>query len=276
MYLAELHGKLSREQENQEDILTSDVFSFLKYADRRAFLYPFLLLLDLPVSAEDAQNAEFIFWPSFDDHTEPDLVLIVGPYYLLIEAKYHSGFGQETKQRAHQIIREIKGGKNEADAQGKIFKIVALTAHYSEKPEILRKIPEEYRADVIWTNWQTIAAMIYQCLANASLTMETRLFATDLYDLLVRKNLRSYEGIKLLPLFPELLDSNRKWIFLEARSARYRDDFIGFTETLSGFALVIPTKIFLQSRRGPVGALAKVSLTISPTETIFFWRNTHG
>ena len=34
MYLAEIHGKLSMENENKEDILTSNVFSFFKYANR--------------------------------------------------------------------------------------------------------------------------------------------------------------------------------------------------------------------------------------------------
>ena len=276
MYSAELHGKLSQEQEDQEDILTSNVFSFFKYADRREFLYHYLLLLNLPVSAEDALKAEFIFWPRFDDHTEPDLVLIVGPYYLLIEAKYHSGFGQETKQREHQIIREIKGGKNDADAQEKVFRIVALTAHYSEKPEILREIPEEYRANVICTNWQAITALLYQRLTSATLSMETRLFAADLYELLVKKNLRSYEGIKLLPHYPELLHLNMDRIFLDASTTQYRGDFIGFGDALPHVVLIIPSMIFLQSRRGFVDTLQEISITPPLSEPIFFRRNEHG
>jgi hypothetical protein len=61
MYLAELHGKLRHDQENQEDILTSNVFSFFKYADRKIFLFSFLRMLDLSITQEQAQNAEFRF-----------------------------------------------------------------------------------------------------------------------------------------------------------------------------------------------------------------------
>ena len=50
MYLAEIHGKLSRKQENQEDILTSNVFSFFKYAPRNIFLSAFIQNLGLNVS----------------------------------------------------------------------------------------------------------------------------------------------------------------------------------------------------------------------------------
>jgi hypothetical protein len=101
MYLAELHGKLSNNNENKEDILTSNVFSFFKYTNRDTFLYPLLLDLKLEISLEDAHEAEFIFWPCFPDSTQPDLVILVGNYYLLFEAKYHSGFGQasETLER---------------------------------------------------------------------------------------------------------------------------------------------------------------------------------
>ena len=37
MYLAELHGKLSSKVQKMEDVLTSNVFSFLKYSEREVF-----------------------------------------------------------------------------------------------------------------------------------------------------------------------------------------------------------------------------------------------
>ena len=54
MYLAEIHGKLSRQNENMEDILTSNVFSFFKYTARQIFLFAFLQELRLDVTPEDA------------------------------------------------------------------------------------------------------------------------------------------------------------------------------------------------------------------------------
>jgi hypothetical protein len=72
-----------------EDILTSNVFSFFKYARRDIFLKPYLEnVLGIPFTAEDLRETDFVFWPSYDDGTQPDLVMITGSYYLLFEAKY--------------------------------------------------------------------------------------------------------------------------------------------------------------------------------------------
>lgn len=130
MYLAEIHGKLKREQENQEDVLTSNVFSFLKYAPKEIFLYEFLHSLGFDISKEDAKGAEFIFWPKYEDYTEPDVVLIVGSYYLLFEAKYYSGFGEGIESVEYQLNREIKGGLLDAENYGKKFQLVTITADY--------------------------------------------------------------------------------------------------------------------------------------------------
>jgi len=94
VYLAEIHGKLSNNNENREDILTSNVFSFFKYANRQVFLYALMQFLSLDISNTALNDAEFIFWPTYTDNTEPDLVIIIGSYYLLVETKYHSGFGK--------------------------------------------------------------------------------------------------------------------------------------------------------------------------------------
>ena len=71
-----------------EDVLTSNVFSFFKYSTRDIFLENYLNELGFTVSDQEAEEVEFKFWPVFEDGTEPDLVIIVEKYYLLIEAKY--------------------------------------------------------------------------------------------------------------------------------------------------------------------------------------------
>jgi len=63
MILAELQGKIPGKLEDKEDILTSNVFSFFKYADRR-LLKQYLDHIGITISLHDAQNAEFIFWPN--------------------------------------------------------------------------------------------------------------------------------------------------------------------------------------------------------------------
>ena len=235
MYLAELHGKLSKNNENKEDILTSNVFSFFKYADRCIFLLEFVRSFGLNASETDARQAEFVFWPHYEDQTEPDLVLLIGKYYLLFEAKFHSGFGQETREKKHQIVREIEGGKNEAVNLGKEFLIIAVTAHYNDNIDFKKEIPAEFIFAVRWINWQSIAWLLYQQVENhPELPLETRLFANDLYTLLVNKRLRNFEGIKVFSAgLPQLCSKNGN-LFFDVKSARYRGKFAGFVPALSG------------------------------------------
>ena len=58
-------------------------FPFLKYATREIFLKGYLGELGFAVSDQEAGEAEFILWPHFEENTVPDLVIVVGDYYLL-------------------------------------------------------------------------------------------------------------------------------------------------------------------------------------------------
>jgi hypothetical protein len=250
MYLAEIRGKLSKENENREDILTSNVFSFFKYASREHFLLPFLLSLRLEVSSYDAHEAEFIFWPSYSDRTEPDLVILVGRYYLLFEAKLYSSFSPETAQKKHQLVREIEGGAMEAESLGKEFRIIAVTADYSH-PNSFQDVPSEYKDQLIWINWQRIALLIFNILErHPNISSETRLFAEDLYSLLLNKNLRNFEGTSTLSQCLELSD-HPSMIFFEAKTATFRGDFLGFMPALEGITgmMCVRDRLFYTSKR---------------------------
>lgn len=232
MYQAELRGKLSRRHENREDILTSNVFSFFQYADRQVFLHQLINSWGFEITKEDALRAAFQFWPQFADGTEPDLVIIVGDYYLLVEAKYLSGFGQETAILKHQLVREAEGGAYEASSMGKEFRLVAVTADHCSPPEVVEKVPEELSANVQWTNWQQIALTIYEVLeSEADLAPETRAFAEDLYTLLLYKNLRSYAGTAVLGV-AQIMTAHEGTVFFEASTASYRGSFLGFVDSL--------------------------------------------
>ena len=126
MLQALLNGKLSREQENMEDILTSNVFGLLKYVEHNLALFPFFRkAIDInnhhPLENLIGKNAKvnYEFWPSWgEEHCkkcEPDVVLTIDtedtadPNYLIaIEAKLFSGksshatndVGSEDKQPA--------------------------------------------------------------------------------------------------------------------------------------------------------------------------------
>ena len=158
MYLAELHGKLSSRIEGMEDVLTSNVFSFLKYSTRKLFLKGYLGRLGFAVSDRQADDAEFLFWPRLEEETEPDLVIIVGNYYILVEAKYFSGFAEGTKKTKAQLLREIDEGRLDAKNYGKDFNIVIerdldiLIAHQTLLHEIIHTIENIH--DMNLPEWQ--------------------------------------------------------------------------------------------------------------------------
>ena len=262
MYLAELHGKLSQRIERMEDILTSNVFSFFKYSTREIFLKGYLKKLGFDVSDQEATEAEFIFWPRFEENTEPDLVIIVGNYYLLIEAKYFSDFGGETDKTEAQLIREIKGGKLDAKNYGKDFILIAITADPYYKDYKFRVIPKDFRPHFVWTNWQKVTWFLTNILkSDKKITKQERDFALDLYNLLDKKNLRKFQSFDILSLVKQYLKPHAS-VFFEAKTAKFRGDFIGFLNNLpfdkkilmmrKTIFLTIQKKIFthlVQSRR---------------------------
>lgn len=233
MYQAELKSKLPQYLTRMEDILTSNVFSFFKYTNRIIFLKKFLRDLEFKLTDRQVKAAEFQFWPVLSKNTEPDLIIIVGDWYLLIEAKYHSGFGEKTKTRKSQLHREIEEGILEANNLDKQFKLIAITADYYFKPEKFTEIEE---VNYIWTNWQRVATLLNNILETENnLTYSEKEFAGDLYDLLADKKLREYRGIKYMPHY-DIDVYGSKQIFFKAETAQYRGSFIGFKESLSGAA----------------------------------------
>lgn len=276
MVLAELHGKLSRNVERMEDILTSNVFSFFKYARRDIFLKRYLeSVLDTLFTDNELNDADFVFWPSYEDGTEPDLVMVVGSYYLLFEAKYFSDFGKETPERKDQISREIEGGSIEAKRLGKRFEFVAVTADSVFRKEkffhLSRDLPERFR----WTNWQAVATLLEGVLAEQhGLAAYELCHAQDLLNLLDRKNLRSFGGFALEGHF-----TRYDRIFFDADSASFRGSFIGFPEALGGCTRIDPAPLLIffqnapsRSRHSFFQPLREISFDLSEHDRIFFQR----
>jgi len=268
MYLAELHGKLSSKLEHMEDILTSNVFSFLKYSNRSIFLKNYLSELDFKINDKQANEAEFIFWHRYEEQTEPDLIIRAGKHYILFEAKYFSDFDEGSSETKAQLIREIEAGYLEAKNYNEHFTLVAITADYSRKDYKFSSVPKKYKQIIKWTNWQTIASLLQDSLSSNKLTDLERIFAADLYSLLCKKNLRAYRGTDIL--------SNSRYhpigydrIFFNAKTAKFRGDFIGFHE-----ALLINAK--LSSRTNPVffkkSLFSNFKTGMKPTETLIFFK----
>jgi len=250
MYLAELHGKLSPKTERMEDILTSNVFSFFKYSNRTVFLQRYLNILGFSVSEEEAKKAQFIFWPRYEENTEPDLVIRVGEYYILIEAKYFSDFAVGNEEVKAQLVREIECGNLDANNYGLEFRLVAITADYYYKEDKFTAIPEAFRPNFKWTNWQEVTSFLEHSLENHSnFSIWEHDFAFDLCNLLDRKNLRSFHGLDNLSHLNLFIKSHDS-IFLEAKTVKFRGAFIGFLKSLSLDKKIEPIeKIFFRNRK---------------------------
>jgi len=226
-----------------EDILTSNVFSFFKYSTRDIFLKGYLNKLDFSISNQEADKAEFIFWPRFEENTEPDLVIIVGDYYLLIEAKYFSDFAEQTKKTKAQLLREIEGGKLEAENYGKEFRLIAITADHYYKKDKFKVITSDVSPYFKWTNWQSVSSFLDNTLeTNENIKKQEQDFALDLYNLLDKKHLRDFQSFGTLYNISTFLKSCAS-VFFEAKTAKFRGDFIGFTDSLTLYKKITPQRI---------------------------------
>jgi len=272
MYLAELHGKVSPKLERMEDVLTSNVFSFFKYSAREVFLKGYLEMLGFDVSEQEAAEAEFLFWPRFDDNTEPDLVIKVGKYYLLFEAKYFSGFDEGTAVTDAQLLREIRGGQLEANDSDYEFNLIAITADAYYKEEKFEVIPQGVRPKFKWTNWQAVTLLIEGILeTNENLRGEAIAFADDLSSLLDKKNLRGFHGWGD-PFVVNASLTSRPSVFFEARTARFRGDFLGFPQSLSSDEELVPigNTVFLNRQKKMFAPLLQVGRLGNVKDIVFF------
>lgn len=267
MYLAELKGKLSSNIEASEDILTSNVFSFFKYSNRQIYLNRFLESIGVRVSHVDLNNAEFQFWPCYPDGTEPDVVIVIGKYYILIEAKFGSAFGEESKEKDAQLKRELAGGLTAADELGKVFVLVALTADST-----FMKWKAGVEVDVIetsyfrWINWQSVAKLLLEVRNNEDVELNDQEFASDLLALLDKKNLRGFQSFR-----PPLYNYKpREHIFFSFATAIYRGRFIGFKQLIRQYSKVKPFRTGIFYGKVYFTRLKQSQQSILPANKIFY------
>jgi len=271
VYQAELRGKIPRDLKRSEDLLTSNVFSFLKYADREIFLREFLERLGLRVSSSELEHADFTFWPVFEDGTEPDVVVTVGDYYILFEAKYLSGFGIGESIEQNQIAREITGGSLEAKALKKVFLFFAITSHAAYPGHEILGTPRQNRDQVRWINWQSIACLLLDLINKFDDALPDFDFAHDLYKLLDDKNLRSFFGFDRLNESSEL--EHEGFVFFSPETAKFRGDFIGFEKALVGAPLVECPERRMWFKRIYFSKLKNIIQETTGDESIF-WEGT--
>jgi len=272
--IAELRGKLSRNVERMEDVLTSNVFSFLKYSDRSKCLRAYLNReFGIEVSDNDAKEAEFRFWYAYDDGTEPDVIFIVGDFYVLFEAKYYSGFGAGDDAKDPQTEREVRYGLQEAGLTGKAFLFAPITADFYFKEDKGFVLKDDLMQYVRWTSWQRFAAFLEDLLDSGVLTEQyEKEFASDLRELLDRKNLRGFRGFDRLIRVGNLPPGS-EYCFYDARTSTSRGAFIGFAKTLGATESVnIPDRVlFLSTERELFRSLRAIPEIMVITEGRLFW-----
>ena len=183
MLQAELHGKLPSEASKSEDVLTSNVFGVMKNCDYNFFLKPWLESIGLKIPTEDIEKAKFSFWPSFVDGTEPDVVIDMPNYFIVIEAKYLSNLGNDKTQ----LSREISQGAKEA--KSKEFLLICITSDF-DYPEVLPKDKNIY-----WTSWQKLFPFLSNVFTNSNDNCTTR-WLKDLKELLDYKGLTGFTGFE--------------------------------------------------------------------------------
>ena len=184
MLEALLHGKLSHEQENMEDILTSNVFGSLQYLPPDQGLLPFVgravtasgehPLDGLPADTQ----ASYSFWPWMEETgcsgCEPDLLLdltlpVDKPILAIVEAKYLSGKSSEADETASkpqdQLAREWD---NLVCRAGDTFRpiLIYLTADLRFPASDINDAISEYTQKrgtsptICWLSWRHLASVV--------------------------------------------------------------------------------------------------------------------
>jgi hypothetical protein len=221
MYQAELHGKLSRSVVEAEDILTSNVFSFYVYSER-IHLQRLLAAVRVEVTPEEAQAAIFSFWPTISGDTEPDLVLQVGHYYILVEAKLHSGYGvADEADEKHQLLREARGGRAKAESVGRNFILLTVTDEPAPCEGVYGVLKGQDHESWRWINWSSITHLLETGPPIGRM-------GDDLLALLGRKGLRRFDGFTDTQ---DRLAQVQDYLFFDSKTVRF-GRFAGFANLL--------------------------------------------
>jgi len=223
MLMAFLKGKLSSNQANMEDLLTSNVFGMLKYMDPASALFPFLsksadadgnhLRLD---GLNPAARIDYEFWPLFDKEgakrCEPDLVIRLSEtggedIIILVEAKYLSGKSSEAdaedERPNDQLAREWDNLTRIAKETGAKPVLIYLTAGFGFPVDDIEASQKElgYRhqteTNIYWLSWRHLHSLIIKKQVKAAGIMEEEMLA-DVARLLGRMQLTFFNGFTVL------------------------------------------------------------------------------
>lgn len=219
MFKAQLHKKLTREQENMEDLLTSNVFGIWCYLPAECGLLQFLRTAErldgerLQVGGE-VKSAQLSFWPWLQEgqaiRAQPDVLIDLNTgagdrQLMLIESKYLSGkssVADEGTQPRDQLARELHNlilwARTEQVAE---YAVVYVTAHTAfprsdieeSARELLAKTGEDGAGKLYWTTWRRLPAILRATSQTLDRFQSTML--GDLESILLNMGLGTFENV---------------------------------------------------------------------------------
>jgi hypothetical protein len=219
---AQLRGKLTREEEDMEDLLTSNVFGAMKYVPIEEGLKRLLL------SCEDAKgkppitsnqiliNSQYEFWPSINETDcigcEPDVLVNLKSstsekFVVFIEAKYlseKSSYPDSGTVPNDQLAREYDNLIKRAEREKATPILLYVTAHMSYPQEVIQESINEFskkrlrEMKAFWLSWRKLINLFSD---------SRQAILTDLVEVLRRQGLTFFEGITR----PEMIDFS--WSF---------------------------------------------------------------
>lgn len=219
MLLAEIHGKVCYEVQNDEDYLTSAIFGQLRHVAPGPFWKEFFgrskssaqnegsLLDQLDCSPENYESIKFNFWPNHRIHGQPDLVLQFSGgnqrgLLLIVEVKLESeshGTGEDNQlARYCRLLTDIEGANISCDPNDQRF-LVYLTPKdsLSEIENVLLASPEStsIRKQIYRLQWQDILIAAHEAKNQVVDTQAILLEEIEIF--LKRRNLEYFDGFRI-------------------------------------------------------------------------------
>ncbi|MFA5771962.1 MAG: hypothetical protein WC974_04445 [Thermoplasmata archaeon] len=220
MLMAQLKGKLTREEEGLEDLLTSNVFGSIKYIPYDDGL---ISLLHAAESADgthplqeigEITSAEFLFWDRMSEKDcipcKPDVLIDIicaggERIIVLVEAKYMSGKSSEEDEEepdkpTDQLAKEWDNLLAYASRVGRKPFLMYVTADICFPRSEVRASQEEYskkrgmNINLVWLSWRKLPVIFQH--SKHTIIQDMVAILRD------RMGLTFFEGFKIDKIIP--------------------------------------------------------------------------
>lgn len=219
MYVAQIRNKLTRSEEDMEDLLTGNVFGIWRYLPHQLGLIQFLETsrgLDGEIFAlpEDIESVDLSFWPWLKEEgmkgAQPDVLIEIktaaqGTWLVLIESKYLSGKsslpdrGQEPNDQLAREMNNLRRVSNQKDIEN--YALLYITANTvmprwemkESLEELVSKTGDDFRGHLFWTTWRRLPKILQGL--NKACSPPFSVMLADLNTIICRLNLTLFEDV---------------------------------------------------------------------------------